>query len=165
MWIRATRAISRKLLPALSKHSGHGSLGRRCGLLSNYFDLLLYLPCTYMLHCTLTQYILCAKYYRNRSTFIETTVIWKSWAFFDTQYTWHFMMLDCCWNRPNNEKTRGQSNLTKGRIVAPKIRDWSALTKPEVVFLNSPRRSDSHETIPVLPVSYTHLTLPTKRIV
>ena len=31
--------------------------------------------------------------------------------------------------------TRGQSNLTKGRIVAPKIHDRSALTKPEVVFL------------------------------
>ena len=46
--------------------------------------------------------------------------------------------------------TRGQSNLTKGRIVAPKIHDRSALTKPEVVFLNNPRRSDSHETIPVL---------------
>ena len=46
--------------------------------------------------------------------------------------------------------TRGQSNLTKGRIVAPKIHDGSALTKPKVVFLNSPRRSDSHETIPVI---------------
>ena len=34
-----TRAISRKLLSALSKHFVHG-LGRRCGLLSNYFDLL-----------------------------------------------------------------------------------------------------------------------------
>ena len=31
--------------------------------------------------------------------------------------------------------TRGQSNLTKGRIVAPKIHVRSALTKPEVVFL------------------------------
>ena len=30
----------RKLLPALSKHFGHGSVVRRCGLLSNYFDLL-----------------------------------------------------------------------------------------------------------------------------
>ena len=38
MWIRATRAISRKLLSALSKQFGHGSLGRRWGLLSNYFD-------------------------------------------------------------------------------------------------------------------------------
>ena len=34
--------------------------------------------------------------------------------------------------------TRGQSNLTKGRIVAPKIHDRSALTKPEVVFLKWP---------------------------
>ena len=31
--------------------------------------------------------------------------------------------------------TRGQSNLTKGRIVAPKIRARSALTELEVVFL------------------------------
>ena len=34
------RAVSGKLLLALSTHFGHGSLGRRCGLLSNYFDLL-----------------------------------------------------------------------------------------------------------------------------
>ena len=34
-----------------------------------------------------------------------------------------------------NKETRGQSNLTKGRIVAPKIHDRSALTKLEVVFL------------------------------
>ena len=26
--------------------------------------------------------VLCAKYYRNLSTFVETTVIWKRWAFF-----------------------------------------------------------------------------------
>ena len=32
-------------------------------------------------------------------------------------------------------QTRGQSNLTKGRIIAPKIHARSALTKPEVVFL------------------------------
>ena len=31
--------------------------------------------------------------------------------------------------------TRGQSNLTKGRIVAPKIHARSPLTKPKVVFL------------------------------
>ena len=31
--------------------------------------------------------------------------------------------------------TRGQSNLTKGRIVAPKIHARCALTKPKVVFL------------------------------
>ena len=29
--------------------------------------------------------ILCAKYYRNRSTFVETTVIWRRWAFFGLQ--------------------------------------------------------------------------------
>ena len=31
--------------------------------------------------------------------------------------------------------TRGQSNLTKGRIVAPKIHARRTLSKPEVVFL------------------------------
>ena len=33
------------------------------------------------------------------------------------------------------KQTRGQCNLTKGRIVAPKIHARSALTKLEVVFL------------------------------
>ena len=32
--------------------------------------------------------------------------------------------------------TRGQSNLTKGRIVTPKIRARSALTEPEVVYIS-----------------------------
>ena len=35
----------------------------------------------------------------------------------------------------NQVLTRGQSNLTKGRIVAPKIRARSALTEPEVCLL------------------------------
>jgi len=45
---QSDEGYSRKLLPALSKHFGHGSLGRRCGLLSNYFDLLFFQSIRYL---------------------------------------------------------------------------------------------------------------------
>ena len=109
---QSDEGYSRKLLPALSKHFSHGSLGRRCGLLSHYFDLL---------------------FSASLQTDLKTRLYF--FKFFTISFrAFEMLVVYICAGLKISTGTpasRGPS-ATAGLLV-----------------LNSPRRSDSHETIAV----------------